>query len=103
MVGFDLETAGRESIPILSIILNNSRYSGYDRMQPVATAKYHIDRSGGDYAKVTEGLGLYSEKIEKPGDIIPAIERAMKVLDSGHPACLEVITAVEPAFSYYNI
>ena len=102
MAGMDLETAGREGIPILTIILNNSRYSGYNRMQPVATEKYHIDRCSGDYAKVAEGLGLYAEKIEKPQDIVPAIERAMKFLDSGRPACLEMITCVEPAFSWYD-
>lgn len=102
MAGFDLETAGREGIPILSVILKNSRYSGYNRMQPVATERYYIDRCSGDYAKVAEGLGLYAEKIEKPEDIVPAIERAIKVLDSGRPACLEMITSVEPAFSYYE-
>ncbi len=102
MVGFDLETAGREGIPILSIILNNSQYSGYDRMQPVATERYHIDRCGGDYAKVAEGLGLYSERIEKPDEIIPAIERAIKVLNDGQPACLEFITTVDTAYSFYD-
>jgi thiamine pyrophosphate-dependent acetolactate synthase large subunit-like protein len=102
MAGFDLETAGREHIPILTVILNNSRYSGYNRMQPVATEKYHIDRCGGDYAKVAEGLGLYAEKIEKPQDIVPAIERAIEVLDRGRPACLEIITRVEPALSTYE-
>jgi acetolactate synthase-1/2/3 large subunit len=102
MVGLDLETAGREGIPILSIILNNSLYSGYDRMQPVATEKYHIDRCGGDYAKVAEALGLYSERVEEPGEIKPAIERAMKVLNEGKPVCLEFITQVETAYSLYD-
>lgn len=102
MVGFDLETAGREGIPILNIIFKNSQYSGYSQMQPVATQKYHIDRSGGDYAKVAEGLGIYSENIQQPGDIIPAIERALKVLDEGKPACLEFITRVETDYSLYD-
>ena len=102
MVGFDLETAGREGIPILSIILNNSQYSGYNRMQPVATKRYHIDRCGGDYAKVAEDLGLYSERVEQPKEIVPAIERAIKVLDKGQPACLEFITSVETDYSLYD-
>jgi len=102
MVGFDLETAVREGIPILSIILNNSYYSGYNKMQPVATERYHIDRSTGNYAQVAQGLGVYSERIEKPGDIIPAIKRAIEVLDTGKPACLEMITRVEPEFSLYD-
>jgi acetolactate synthase-1/2/3 large subunit len=102
MVGFDLETAGREGIPILTIILNNSQYSGYEQMQPVATKKYHIDRCEGDYAKVAEGLGLYSERVEQPKEIIPAIERAIKVLEKGQPACLEIMTCADTAYSLYD-
>jgi len=102
MVGFDLETAGREGIPILIIILNNGQYSGYNRMQPVATKRYHIDRCGGDYAKVAEDLGLYSERVEQPDEIVPAIERAIKVMDKGQAACLEFITSVETDYSLYD-
>ncbi|UCE64224.1 MAG: hypothetical protein JSU59_03530, partial [Nitrospirota bacterium] len=102
MVGLDLETAVREGIPILSIILNNSQFSGYSQMQPVATDRYHIDRCGGNYAKVAEGLGLYSKRVEQPGEIIPAIKRGIEALDKGQPACLEVITRADTAYSLYD-
>ena len=99
MAGFDFETAVREQIPILSIVLNNSRFGGYDRMMPVAAERYNIDRVGGDYAKVAEALGLHAERIEQPGDIIPAIKRAEERLAAGQPAFIEVMTRVDTDFS----
>jgi hypothetical protein len=44
-------------------------------------------------------LGGYSERVERPSEIIPAIERAKKAIDGGKPALLEVITREEGAFS----
>jgi len=99
MVGLDLETAVRERIPILSIVLNNSRFGGYDSMLPTATQRYSIDRAGGDYTKVAEALGFHAERVTQPNDIIPAIERAKRVLDTGQPTFLEIITRVDTDFS----
>lgn len=92
MVGMDFETAVREKIPILTIVLNNSGLGTYFKSTPSTSAL------SGDYAKVGEGLGGYSEKIEEPNEIIPAIKRAKKSLDSGHAALLEIITKVELDF-----
>ena len=100
MVGLDLETAVRERIPILSIVLNNSRFGGYDSMLPTATQRYSIDRAGGDYTKVAEALGFHAERVTQPNDIIPAIERAKRVLDTGQPTFLEIITRVDTDFSF---
>jgi len=40
------------------------------------------------YEKAAEGLGAYGELVEKPADIVPALERAFR---SGKPACLNVL------------
>lgn len=102
MAGFDLETAERECIPILSIVLNNGQLGGYSRTQPLATERYHIDRCGGDYAKIAEGLGVHSERVEHAAGIIPALERAKKIMDEGRPACIEMITRVDTDYSLYE-
>ena len=99
MVGMDFETAVRERIPILTIILNNSALGGYEHHLPTATEKYGTKFLSGDYTKVAEGLGGYSEKVEAPDDIIPSIKRAQKETEAGRPALLEVITREEGAFS----
>jgi acetolactate synthase-1/2/3 large subunit len=99
MIGLDVETAVRERIGLLTIILNNSALGGYEKHLPTATERYRIKFLSGDYTKVAEGLGAYSERIEQPSDIIPSIQRAQEVTRSGRPAVLEVITREEGAFS----
>ena len=99
MAGMDFETAARERIPILTIMFNNSALGGYEKHMPVATERFQTKFISGDYAKVAEGLGGYSEKVENPADIIPAIQRAQKETEAGKPALLEIITREETDFS----
>ncbi|MBW3540342.1 MAG: hypothetical protein KY476_08735, partial [Planctomycetes bacterium] len=58
MCGMDLETAVRERIPILTVLVNNGLMGGYERYIPVAAEKYRSRYLGGDYSKVAEGLGV---------------------------------------------
>jgi len=102
MVGLDFETAVRERIPILTLVLNNSRFGGYEKMLPVATERYRIDRVGGDYTGIAKALGFYAERVEKPAEILPAIERASGIVAKGQPALIEFITRVDTDFSLYT-
>jgi len=61
MVGMDVETAVREKIGVLTILLNNSVMGGYDRSMPIATARYATGRLTGDYTAVATGLALLIE------------------------------------------
>ena len=99
MVGMDFETAVRENIPILVVLVNNSVLGGYIRENPTAAKRYHLTRQSGEYSKIAAALGGYSEKVERPDDIIPALQRAKKAVDSGQPALLEIITCEENARS----
>lgn len=99
MAGFDFETAVREEIPILTILLNNSKFGGYSSMLPTATERYKIDQVGGNYTGVVEALGFHAERIEQPGEIIPALKRAQEVVATGQPAFVEVMTRVDTDFS----
>jgi len=97
MCGLDLETAARERIPILTVLLNNSAMGNYEKMQPVAVERYNIKRLSGDYSAVARALGVWSERVESPSEIVPAIGRARAAIAEGRPALLEMITAEEPA------
>jgi acetolactate synthase-1/2/3 large subunit len=92
MVGMDFETAVRENIPILVVLVNNSVLGGYIRENPVATRKYHLTSQSGEYSKIAAALGGYSEKVVHPDEFIPALRRAMQAVDSGQAALLEIIT-----------
>jgi thiamine pyrophosphate-dependent acetolactate synthase large subunit-like protein len=102
MVGLDFETATREKIPILTLVLNNSKFSGYEKMLPVATERYAIDSVGGDYTAVAKALGFHAERIEKPVDVLPAIKRGLEVVAKGQPAFIEFITRADTDFSLYT-
>ena len=97
--GMDLETAVRNRIGIVTIVMNNSCLGGYDKHLPNATRLYGTRFLSGSYHKVAEGLGAYAECVEKPAEIVPAVRRAAEVADGGRPALLEILTKEEPVFS----
>ncbi len=98
MVGMDFETAVRNRIPILTILMNNGVMGGYTKKQPIATKLFGIHRLSGHYARVAEALGGNGERVEKTADLKPALKRAISLVEAGNPAFLEVITAEEPDF-----
>jgi acetolactate synthase-1/2/3 large subunit len=97
--GLDIETAVRNQIGILTVLLNNSCLGGYDKHIPIASQRYRTRFLSGDYTKVAEGLGAYAERVERPADIIPAVRRALAETATGRPAILEMITREDPVFS----
>jgi thiamine pyrophosphate-dependent acetolactate synthase large subunit-like protein len=99
MIGLDVETAVRERIGVLTILLNNSALGGYEHHLPIATERYRTKFLSGNYTGVAEALGAYAERVEQPAEVVPAIKRARDITTSGRPAVLEVITREEGAFS----
>ncbi|MDX6748553.1 thiamine pyrophosphate-requiring protein [Geminicoccaceae bacterium 1502E] len=99
--GMDFETAARERIPILSILLNNFCMAIELRVMPESTTRYRSTDISGDYAAFARALGGYGERIERPEDIVPAIRRGIAATEAGQPALLEFITAKEEAISVF--
>jgi thiamine pyrophosphate-dependent acetolactate synthase large subunit-like protein len=99
--GMDFETAVRERIPILSILLNNSAMAIELNVMPEATKKYRSTDISGDYAAMARAFGGYGERITSPEEIIPAIKRGIEQTRAGKPALLEFITAQETKASRY--
>jgi len=98
-VGMEVETAVRERLPIMTVILNNSVMGGYsDHNMPVASQQFGSNRLTGSYARVAEGLGAHAERVERPGDVRAALERAIAATRDGRPAVLEMITKEEPVY-----
>jgi acetolactate synthase-1/2/3 large subunit len=99
--GMDFETAVRERIPILSILLNNFSMAIELPIMPVSTAKYRATDISGHYADMAKAFGAYGERVETPDQIIPAIKRGIQKTQEGVPALLEFITAKETAISKF--
>lgn len=93
-VGMDLETPVRTKIPMMTVVLNNGQYGGYEHHYRHPET-YLVT---GDYTKIAEGLGAYSERIEDPDEVIPAIKRGVKSVDAGRYVVLEMMTANFPKF-----
>lgn len=93
--GMDFETAVRERLPILSILLNNSAMAIELPIMPVATERFRATDISGDYAAFARALGGYGERISDPDEIIPAILRGIAATEAGQPALLEFITTQE--------
>jgi len=101
-----LWTAAHHRIPLLSVMHNNRAYHmEVMHVQRMCNARNRgIDRAqiGSElvdphinYAKMAESMGLYSEgPIDNPGDLGPALERAIAVVKRGEPALVDVVTQV---------
>ena len=44
-----------------------------------------------NFAKLAEACGCYGEKIEAPGDVEPALQRALAANEAGQPAVLDFL------------
>ncbi|MGH8216979.1 MAG: thiamine pyrophosphate-requiring protein [Steroidobacteraceae bacterium] len=97
--GMDFETAVRERLPILSILLNNFAMAIELNVMPKATQKYRATDISGDYAAMARAFGGYGERVTAASEIVPAIERGIAQTRAGKPALLEFITQQETQFS----
>ena len=100
--GMDFETAVRERIPILSILLNNFSMAIELKVMPVSTERYRSTDISGDYAAMARAFGGYGERVTEPADIVPAIKRGIAATEQGQPALLEFITSKEVAVSKFK-
>ena len=100
--GMDFETAVRERIPILSILLNNFCMAIEIPIMQVAQAKYGSVDISGHYANMAKAFGGYGERVTEASEIIPAIKRGIEQTQAGTPALLEFITQKEIDFSMFK-
>ena len=96
MVGMDFETAVRCGAPVLTIVMNNGLMGGYGEYMPDAVERHAAHRLGGEYAAIGTALGGHAERVERPADLGPALERCIAATGSGRAALLEVMTHEEP-------
>ncbi len=99
MSGMDFETAARNDIGVITVILNNGEMGGYDAYMPVANERYNAKNLTGDYAGVAAALGCHTQKVDRLADLKPAIEKAKEAVAGNRTAVIEVKTRPDPVFS----
>jgi acetolactate synthase-1/2/3 large subunit len=104
--GQELAVAAMLELPVVFLILNNGGWEaiknlqlnlfGHDR-EMISGFRY---KSGqpyqADLARFAQSLGCSAERVEKPGDLSPALHRAFQ---SGKPAVVEALCAREYPWS----
>ncbi|MGE4651978.1 MAG: thiamine pyrophosphate-binding protein [Myxococcota bacterium] len=97
--GMDMDSAIRHGLDIVVVMSNNG---GFTSTKTGGTIGRDLGHQR--YDKIVEALGGHGEFVEQPGDIRPAIERA---LAAGKPALVNVVTdpdatiATDMGFSGY--
>jgi acetolactate synthase I/II/III large subunit len=99
MTGLDFETAVRNQIPIITVVLNNATMAVEIPHLQISHEKYGSRDIGGSYADLGRAMGGWSERVEDPAQIGEAFKRARRVTEDGRPALLEFITSAETRFS----
>ena len=97
--GMDFETAARERIPILSVLMNNFSMAIEIPIMQVAQEKYGSTDISGNYADMAKAFGGHGERVTDPGEIRAALERGLAATREGQPALVEFITDKEIAIS----
>jgi acetolactate synthase-1/2/3 large subunit len=99
MVGMEVETAARERLGVLTILINNQGMAGYPRGYPTAVQQFNFAQLTGQYAKMAETLGGYGERVERPADVASALERGARIAMEGRPAQIDIMTRSETVIS----
>jgi thiamine pyrophosphate-dependent acetolactate synthase large subunit-like protein len=91
--GLELETAVRNQIPVLCVLVNNSEMTGYGDHQRIAEERFGLKALSGRYSEVGSALGAESSRITDPDEVAASIQKGIARVESGAVVLLEFITA----------
>jgi acetolactate synthase-1/2/3 large subunit len=98
----NLEALVRHGIGVTIVHLNNGGFAGYgpgfwgDGHDPYTCQV--LDATAADWAAAARAMGLHGERITEPGEIAPALRRALAANTAGQPAYVECICSQFPVF-----
>jgi thiamine pyrophosphate-dependent acetolactate synthase large subunit-like protein len=91
--GLELETAVRNKIPVLCLLVNNSEMTGYGDHQRIAEERFGLKTLTGRYAEIGSALGAESSRVTRPEEVAAAIQKGIASADAGAVVLVEFITA----------
>ena len=95
--GMELDTAVRHDIPFIAIVGNDAKWNAeYQiQMREYGPARAHgCELLPSRYDLLAESLGAHGEHVSTGSELVPALRRA---LESGRPACVNVLIQPAPA------
>jgi acetolactate synthase-1/2/3 large subunit len=96
----ELATAVQLGLPIVYLVLNNYGWQSINNLQKGVYGREIVTRFetpdgkfySPDFAKLAQAYGCHGERVEQPGEIAAALERA---LGADRPAVVELVCATE--------
>jgi len=98
----NFEPLVREHVGVTTIHINNGGFAGYGPgfwgpgHDPYTCEVCAHDET--DMSEAVRAMGYYAEDVTEPGEIIPALERALAENARNRPAYLEIICSQYPVF-----
>src|SRR5205814_3440856 len=95
--GMDFDTLARHDVPIVAVMGNNGIWA-LEKHPMEFLYGYSVAaslRPETRYDQVVEALGCHGEFVQRPAELLPALERAFS---SGRPALVNVLT--DPSVAY---
>jgi thiamine pyrophosphate-dependent acetolactate synthase large subunit-like protein len=84
-------------------VFNNGVMGAERDVLKISDEKYGAMTVGGNYARLAEALNVASRRVEKPDDIVPGLNEAVKVTETGAPFLLEFVVKEGRDFSRYPL
>jgi len=89
----ELPTAVQHHAPVTYLVLNNSmlgwiRFHQKNRGDRFISTEFEVQP---DFVKIAQASGCFGERVEKPAQIKPALERALQATLDGTPAVVEFL------------
>jgi thiamine pyrophosphate-dependent acetolactate synthase large subunit-like protein len=89
----ELDTARRYGLAAITVIHDNEAWGVIRLGQERGGFELGTELRGSDYVAIARAFGCHAERIEEPGEVAPALERA---IDSGLPAVIDARVGFEP-------
>jgi thiamine pyrophosphate-dependent acetolactate synthase large subunit-like protein len=101
----NLEVLLREKLGVTVLHISNGGFAGYGPgfWGPGHDPFTHtvLGPNDVDMAKVLGALGLHTERVSEPSEVIPALQRALAANASGRPAYLECLCCQYPVYGQW--
>ena len=98
-LGMSFDSCVRNKLPILVVINNNGGMTAAPENSK--RIKGH-DLGWSDYQMIAHAFGGYGERVEKPEEIAPALQRGLAAVKNGQAAVINVITDKHARSSTYS-
>jgi thiamine pyrophosphate-dependent acetolactate synthase large subunit-like protein len=91
--GLELETAVRNRLPVLCVLVNNSEMTGYGDHQRIAEERFGLKTLSGRYTEIGSALGAEAFRVTSPDEVAGSIRDGIARVEAGSVVLLEFMTA----------